>query len=389
MLSLLPPELLQQIIESTIPHAFHSQTYDERQATLLRLSLVSRRFRQIAQPLLFEIVSVQTPEKLETVSEITDGKGWSDVILEVICQRRYDDAIRGSFSRRNFESLARSGKNLRTAALRLERQGVLDLSVLQLLPRESSRLVSSRLSFRTTRVLKIQRIFAELNHLRLSGEKLEITSPFKLPRLLTICLNSASLRACKTLLNPVYLPSLRDLALPDVDNAEDFEVLRHSSIDKLIPQLDSISLYWRCVDCAPEYLRKIKERTLFDCFSYDVEGFWEETSAHLHNLRIIHVPLDSTIDELSTWIIRIAIWIETHQQLPLHSLYLESILHPTALHSQPEDVRDGMDYLVRVCREKEVEIVFESQPRDWQVDPTLSEEFCRRQRRIREKEHGN
>jgi len=141
MLSSLPTELLRQIIESTVPRTFHSQTYDERQATLLRLSLVSRRFRQIAQPLLFEIVSVQTPEKLETVSEITDGKGWSDVILEVICQRRYDDAIRGSFSRRNFESLARSGKNLRTVALRLERQGVLDLSVLQLLPRESSRFV--------------------------------------------------------------------------------------------------------------------------------------------------------------------------------------------------------------------------------------------------------
>jgi len=388
MLSSLPPELLRQIIESTIPRTFHSQTYDERQATLSHLSLVSRRFRRIAQPLLFEIVSVQTPEKLETVSEITDGKGWSDVILEVICQRRYDDAIRGSFGRRNFESLARSGKNLRTVALRLERQGVLDLSVLQLLPRESSRLVSSRLSFRTTRVLKIQRIFAELNHLRLSGEKLEITSPFKLPRLLTICLNSASLRACKTLLNPVYLPSLRDLALPDVDNAEDFEDLRLSSIDKLIPQLDSVSLYWRCVDCAPEYLRKINERTLFDCFSYDVEGFWDY-SAHPRHLRIIHVPLGPAVDTLATWIYRISRWIETHQQLPLRSLYLDSILHPPAHQLQLPEVRDGMDYLVRVCREKEVEIVFETHPREWQVDPILSEEFCSRQRGIREKEHGN
>ena len=237
-------------------------------------------------------------------------------------------------------------------------------------------------------MLTIQRIFAELNHLRLSGEKFEITSPFRLPRLLTVSINHAALIACITLLNPVYLPSLRDLALPDVDDAKDFEDLRLSSIDKLIPQLDSVSLYWRCVDCAPDYLRKSNERTLFDCYSYDVKSFWDY-SAHLRHLRIIHVPLDSIINELSTWIIRIAIWIETHQQLPLHSLYLESILHPTALHSQPEDVRDGMGYLVRVCEEKKAEIVFESQPRDWQVDPTLSEDFCRRQRGIREKEHGN
>jgi len=237
-------------------------------------------------------------------------------------------------------------------------------------------------------VLTIQRIFAELNHLRLSGEKFEITSPFELPRLLTICLNSVSLRACKTLLNPVYLPSLRDLALPDVDNANDFENLQESNVDKLISQLDSISLYWRCVDCAPEYLRNLNDRTLFDCYSYDLVGFCNY-SAHPRHLRIIHVPLGPAVDALATWIYRISRWIETHQQLPLRSLYLDSILHPTALHLRLPEVRDGMDYLVRVCREKEVEIVFETHPRGWQVDPILSEEFCRRQRGIGEKEHGN
>ena len=56
--SSLPPELVHQIIESTVPHAYHSDTYHGRQYTLCCLSLVSKVFRSIAQPLLFEIVEL-------------------------------------------------------------------------------------------------------------------------------------------------------------------------------------------------------------------------------------------------------------------------------------------------------------------------------------------
>ncbi|GAA5977699.1 hypothetical protein JCM5350_002323 [Sporobolomyces pararoseus] len=54
--SSLPPELVHQIIESTVPHTFHSTTYRDRQQNLRHLSLVSRLFRSIAQPFLFKIV---------------------------------------------------------------------------------------------------------------------------------------------------------------------------------------------------------------------------------------------------------------------------------------------------------------------------------------------
>ncbi|GAA5894716.1 uncharacterized protein JCM6883_002188 [Sporobolomyces salmoneus] len=66
MLSTLPPELLREIIESTVPHSFHSSTYRTRQNTLCALSLVSKRFRAIAQPLLLEIVwinSMRNPDR--------------------------------------------------------------------------------------------------------------------------------------------------------------------------------------------------------------------------------------------------------------------------------------------------------------------------------------
>jgi hypothetical protein len=56
MLSSLPTELIREIIESTVPHTFHSTTYTERQKTLRSLTLVSKLFHSIAQPLLLEIV---------------------------------------------------------------------------------------------------------------------------------------------------------------------------------------------------------------------------------------------------------------------------------------------------------------------------------------------
>ena len=56
MFNRLPPELVRQIIESAIPFNFDIYTYDDRQATLRAICLVSRRFAQIAQPILFEVV---------------------------------------------------------------------------------------------------------------------------------------------------------------------------------------------------------------------------------------------------------------------------------------------------------------------------------------------
>ncbi|GAA5977710.1 hypothetical protein JCM5350_002326 [Sporobolomyces pararoseus] len=58
--SALPPEVVHQIIESTVTHSFHSKTYRERQQTFCSLSLVSKLFNSIAQPLLFEIVNLKT-----------------------------------------------------------------------------------------------------------------------------------------------------------------------------------------------------------------------------------------------------------------------------------------------------------------------------------------
>ncbi|GAA5857145.1 hypothetical protein JCM5353_007315 [Sporobolomyces roseus] len=90
--------------------------------------------------------------------------------------------------------------------LRLEGHSgeVMDLSNLQLLP--------------------------QLEHLRLGGDKLEITSPFTLPLLHTLSVTHSTFAAIKTLLDPVYLPSLRNLALPDVDLSTGDALIAHQTI---------------------------------------------------------------------------------------------------------------------------------------------------------------
>jgi hypothetical protein len=75
MLSSLPPELLRDIIEATVPHSFHSNTYKSRQRTLRSLSLVSKLFRSIAQPLLYQIIWVRSLQIKRLLSGIDEGGG--------------------------------------------------------------------------------------------------------------------------------------------------------------------------------------------------------------------------------------------------------------------------------------------------------------------------
>jgi hypothetical protein len=63
--SLLPFELVEAIIKSTVPLHFEAPTYRARQATLLSLCLVSRLFHRIAKPLLFAVAYIDGPYQVE------------------------------------------------------------------------------------------------------------------------------------------------------------------------------------------------------------------------------------------------------------------------------------------------------------------------------------
>ncbi|GAA5822106.1 hypothetical protein JCM11251_004859 [Rhodosporidiobolus azoricus] len=69
MLLSLPNELVDRIIRHAIPAEYSSDTYGERQATLCDLCVVNRKMRNLAQPILEEVVKVSIGESLVPVKQ--------------------------------------------------------------------------------------------------------------------------------------------------------------------------------------------------------------------------------------------------------------------------------------------------------------------------------
>jgi len=130
MFNRLPPELVRQIIESAIPFNFDIYTYDDRQATLRAICLVSRRFAQIAQPILFEVVWIKSSNKLEVLFGLVEAKRWASTLREVFLEG-VNPTIRTSNS---LNGLARHGQGLRALVLHQPHDRALDLLPLQVLP---------------------------------------------------------------------------------------------------------------------------------------------------------------------------------------------------------------------------------------------------------------
>ena len=94
--SSLPTELVRQIIESSVPSTFDSTTYSFRRSTLRSLCLVSRRFRSIAQPLLFEIIWIKSPKELDDTFEAFHAQqGCRNMMQTVIYDVEEQPALEG------------------------------------------------------------------------------------------------------------------------------------------------------------------------------------------------------------------------------------------------------------------------------------------------------
>ena len=131
--SSLPTELVRQIIESSVPSTFHSTTYRDRQATLLSLCLVSRRFFSIAQPTLFEIVWINSFDKLDDILDKVEIKGWLDVIRDMVIEDPDDGRSRTG----QMERLARAGLRIQNLRIDVSNSDTLDCKVLQEFPSAS------------------------------------------------------------------------------------------------------------------------------------------------------------------------------------------------------------------------------------------------------------
>ncbi|GAA5984520.1 hypothetical protein JCM5350_004745 [Sporobolomyces pararoseus] len=305
MLSTLPPELLHQIIESTVPHTFHTTTYPNRQRTLCSLSLVSKRFQAIAQPLLFEIVWIPALKTIQRFESAGKGAGTDG---------------RTSIGRNRVKEVAIGDSML---------DGVAPLDV-----------------------------------------------------------DADEVCSLTALLDPEVVPNLRHLALV-IAEAQAAENLKASRFDQLIPQLRTLSFdldLWQKLDS--KLRSSLKTRTLIYCRI----GNLEHTIRDGNQVVNARMCSDAQCEGIGDWGHRLkasldqfAASLEQTQTLSLQSLYLDTSLRPSD--SLSPELLEVIANIVEITQERQIDLVFETVPNDFTVDPCISPEFRRRQKARVEKEN--
>jgi len=87
------PALL-QILELIGPPTNRRATYRDQQLDLCNLSLVSRRLRHIAQPLLRKVVRITSSHRAEPITTAALSMGWGHLVSEIVFDKYTDgDAL--------------------------------------------------------------------------------------------------------------------------------------------------------------------------------------------------------------------------------------------------------------------------------------------------------
>ncbi|GAA5899899.1 uncharacterized protein JCM6883_006028 [Sporobolomyces salmoneus] len=373
-LSPLPAELLRDIIESTVPHSFHSTTYQERQSTLYSLSLVSRQFRAIAQPLLCEIASIETDDELELFVDEQDDFGG---LRELVLQENVSVAVA--------EHLLGKCTNLRS--LLIARDEMMDPINPGVLAQPSSEAPGFVVSSRSEDYAEALHL-SELVNLQIEhGHDSCIGGPFTSLRSLTFDWRSLH-SVLPSLLEPEVLPSLRALGMRGMsDHNEHLQHLNRTGLARLLPQLEAIVVdgaFYRLV--ANGLLSGYSHRILVDIDAAVLDIHESISSlASAHHLRVF-IPLDpwdSRYGFRGLKRLRKLINVcEESKTSSLNSIYLDLAAHPSRLNSVRMIAE--IEKLMKDCKRAGIELVFDTEPKD--QDNYISNEFWERQRRRREKE---
>ncbi|GAA5946500.1 hypothetical protein JCM3765_000269 [Sporobolomyces pararoseus] len=353
--SSLPPELVHHIIESSVPHSFHSVTYRERQRTLCALSLVSRLFRSIAQPLLFEIIKLEQNadvEKLNVAKTGNDRTGARSLTRWVVV----DDWFSSTEERINL------GPTLQTYS-------ALDTLTLMSIHQES-----------TNQILKASS--NTLTSLHLSHLSWSSPVPILLPHLQDLTLSTPlSPELCLAFVDPKAVPNLRNFAFV-TGNPSCAEYLAPSKLEQLIPQLETLTLsapLW--LDPRATFLHPAASRTLVDFKSTDAQHLDVSTARPTHvrlwdspSLYLNYYRMQAQLDQWSSL-------IKENLSPSLKSIYLDSATQRNASFSTACQI--SLEALVRACREHKIDVVFERSPWYRSLDPCISSEFVQRQKEQR------
>ncbi|GAA5953406.1 hypothetical protein JCM3765_005028 [Sporobolomyces pararoseus] len=347
-----------EVIESTVPHSFHTFTYKDRQSTLCRLSLVSRQFRSIAQPLLLQVIKLKLGRlsdaktlDLRPVEEVVSKTG---TIYQLVLsganggmRPTQEEKDRFTKSSRVFDTV----RNLTTAYTNLlDFTGLLSIDLLH------------------------------LTHLHLSYCDWDGPSRIRLPQLRSLTLHGVSPEIFYALVDPATVPNLRNFGIVIIGEHV-MEYLAESKLDQLIPQLETIAFpasAW--LDPRAAFLHSVASKTLVDFVLYNTKRL-DYSNADLKHIRIGSSSLHSFLFTHSELQAHLDLWSALIQKIPsvsLKSIYLDSSLRrPEAL---PSATKFALETLIRVCQERKVDLVFEATPLDLVLDPYISSEFIQRQK---------
>lgn len=117
--SSLPPELVRQIIESSVPSTYHSTTYGKGQSTLRSLCLTERRFLPIAQTLLRETIELDKKDKIAMATTGAISGRWGDAVRHLVFRWTAGEARLGV----NLEELASTFSNCVSLTISTELEG--------------------------------------------------------------------------------------------------------------------------------------------------------------------------------------------------------------------------------------------------------------------------
>ncbi|GAA5841532.1 hypothetical protein JCM5353_006609 [Sporobolomyces roseus] len=353
MRSQLPVELLGLIFDNfACPAiAINGTLENPHRHELLSLCLTSKIFRQIAQPLLFAVVSFEGPTE-----DIEPGL------------KRLVKADQQSRLLQDVRLLLLKGKS---AVNRLWTSTGVLVDLIQ-----ACTLLEEMICTLCTLQVKI-----------LTGSSLR-----------KLCLTDTDFERQVT---TFCLPSLHSLSLVDVDFPEqgfsstNFPSLRHFAYDQhegvlsdaagrtlvaLAPQLISIVLLVDIAKAITVFDTSFPlHSVLVDHLSGNLDYMNEYARDRISHARIrIDVALTANCSATVVGVNQTSLVIEEHTKCrKLESIYLPP-LDSLETSTRPISVRQAVDRLILACQERSIEIVHDEQPTKLQAETQLSEEFMRR-----------
>ncbi|GAA5911562.1 hypothetical protein JCM5296_007209 [Sporobolomyces johnsonii] len=357
MLDRLPNELILHILELSAPSTYFSRTYFSRQMNLCNCCLVSRQFRQLAQPLLFAAFEATTSEKLHSFLNATKAIGLGHHVQAVALL--YTVGVRGKTGTAPNDLVRLAQDCPALEQLSLPCAGQFDMKRLE--------------------------VFKHLRSLTLNDAELFTTSPFVLPLLaeLSICSVSAHRNELTSIFTPSTLPSLRALAFFGADH--DDGTVFSEPIETLCSQLHMLSRDVQDYEFHPHStLASSCPFTLLDCDLADFTKNWDEIKLIPHLRLYGHDP---TIGAAYTQrhLTDVTNQLLNTTQTSLRAIYLSPRLHPDS--SLPSPVAQARDNFLAACVTRGIEVCWE-EVGDWELDSAISPSFWSKAKAIKASASG-